>query len=437
MTSKRLFINMMKSKTHFLITLLKIVTCMIFETMSLQGKKIVLGITGSIAAYKTPHLVRLLIKAGAEVKVVTTKAANSFVSQLSLATVSKQSVLTDNQNGNEWNNHVALGLWADVILIAPCSANTLAKFANGLCDNLLCAVYLSARCRVLIAPAMDEDMWKNAVTRHNLKKVIEFGNEIIPVATGELASGLIGEGRMAETESIITYLNDFFSKNKEIVKGIKALVTAGPTYEKIDPVRFIGNFSSGKMGIAIAEELARRGAQVTLVLGPSHEPVSDTRINVIHVESAEQMYYACINEFPKANITVMAAAVADYKPIQMADNKIKKSEGTWELALTKTEDILFNLGKIKQPWQTLAGFALETNNELENAQKKMQNKNADMIVLNSLQDVGAGFGHATNKVTILTNNNSISSLPLLSKKEVAEEIVNQIIGIHNEKKILS
>jgi len=401
--------------------------------MHLAGKKIVLAVTGSIAAYKTPQLVRLLIKAGADVKVITTAAAESFVSPLALATVSKHTVASNVSDGAAWNNHVEMGLWADAMIIAPCSANTLAKLANGLCDNLVCAVYLSARCSVFIAPAMDEDMWLHASTRQNLQKVRSFGNQIIPVAHGELASGLIGEGRMAEPEDIVKYLDHFFSDNDKPLKGIKALVTAGPTYERLDPVRFIGNFSTGKMGIAIAEVLAHKGAQVTLVLGPSHLQTYHANVTTVKVESAAEMYKACMDVFPQVQISVLAAAVADYRPEEIAGEKIKKANETFELKLAKTTDILASLGKIKQTGQLLIGFALETTNELDNAKKKLQAKNADMIVLNSLRDEGAGFGHDTNKITLIDAAGE-KSLPLQSKGEAAEAIVNHILELRHAEK---
>jgi len=401
--------------------------------MSLQGKKIILGITGSIAAYKTPQLVRLLIKAGATVKVLMTGAARDFVSPLSLATVSKHPVLADISSDNNWNNHVELGLWADALIIAPCSANTLGKLSNGLCDNILCAVYLSARCPVFIAPAMDEDMWLHASTRRNITKIRSYGNHIIQVGHGELASGLTGEGRMAEPEDIVNHLDHFFSEDNKPLKGKKALVTAGPTYERIDPVRFIGNFSSGKMGIAIAEALADKGAEVTLILGPSHEHTYHPLINTTHVETAREMYEASAKAFSHADIAVLAAAVADYRPQEQANEKIKKKDGELTLKLVKTDDILASLGKIKKPFQTLIGFALETNNELANATDKLAEKNADMIALNSLKDEGAGFGHDTNKITLLKREGSPVVLPLLSKADAAKAIVDQILQLRHAK----
>jgi len=403
--------------------------------MELKGKKIVVAVTGSIAAYKIPHFVRLLVKAGAEVQVLLTNAAKLFVSPLSLATVSGRIALTDVTDGATWNNHVALGLWADAMIIAPCSANTLGKLANGLCDNIVAAVYLSARCKVFIAPAMDEDMWLHPSTQTNISKLQTYGNHIIPTEYGELASGLIGPGRMAEPENMIKILSDFWHTPTLPLTGQMAVVTAGPTYERIDPVRFIGNFSTGKMGIAIAESLANAGAEVTLVLGPTqHKPTANSLIKVINVESAEQMYDATVATTANADIYVLAAAVADYKPMHYAENKIKKTANDLTIDLIKTKDILGTLGKIKADWQTLIGFALETEHEKENATKKLHAKNADMIVLNSLRDEGAGFGHETNKVTLLNKNGNSVALPLQTKTEVANAITEQIILLRNEAK---
>jgi phosphopantothenoylcysteine decarboxylase/phosphopantothenate--cysteine ligase len=359
-----------------------------------------------------------------------TEAARDFVTPLSLATVSKHPVVADISSNDSWNNHVELGLWADAMVIAPCSANTLGKLSNGLCDNILCAVYLSVRCPVFIAPAMDEDMWLHPSTRANITKLRGYGNHIIPVAHGELASGLTGDGRMAEPEDIVAHLSHFFSEERPL-KGLKALVTAGPTYERIDPVRFIGNFSSGKMGIAIAGALADKGAQVTLVLGPSHEHIYHSAVHTIRVESAHQMYEAAMTAFSSADIAVLAAAVADYRPQEQANEKIKKKESDLTLKLVKTDDILASLGKIKRPGQTLVGFALETQNEVTHAQEKLEGKNADMIALNSLKDEGAGFGVDTNKITLLKRDGTRTALPLQSKAEAAAAIVDQILELRH------
>lgn len=391
----------------------------------LQHKKILLGVTGSIAAYKAAVLTRMLVKAGAEVKVVMTNAAKDFVTPLSLSTLSKNPVLTDLAENDSWANHVMLGRWADVMLVAPLSCNTLAKMATGICDNLLMAVYLSATCPVVLAPAMDEDMWHHGTTKRNLESVKKSGNHIIPVENGELASGLIGEGRMAEPEAIVEWLGSFFLQQHELA-GKKILITAGPTYEMIDPVRFIGNHSSGKMGIAIAEEMKNRGADVTLVLGPSTVPVN-SGINVIRVTSAEEMLQASRAVFINADIAVMSAAVADYAPAQTATEKIKKTGDELTLTLTKTADILKTLGSSKTANQILVGFALETNNEKDYALQKLHTKNADMIVLNSLQDAGAGFGHDTNKITIFDKTGNAYPFEVKPKKEVARDIVNTII----------
>ena len=398
----------------------------------LTNKKILLAVTGSIAAYKIPSLVRLLVKGGAEVKVIMTPASKSFVSPLTLSTLSKNPVLADIAEDDSWANHVMLGRWADIFVIAPLSCNSLGKMANGLCDNLLQAVYLSATCPVVVAPAMDEDMWKHPSTKSNLQKLSAYGNLIIPVESGELASGLTGEGRMAEPETIVEWIMDFFKKKDEL-KGKKALVTAGPTYESIDPVRFIGNHSSGKMGIAVANELVSRGADVTLVLGPSTIKVNDL-IKTIRVKSAADMLNACLTEFAGKDITVMSAAVADYTPVTIAEEKIKKTAGTLSVELKKTTDILKELGSRKTKDQLLVGFALETNNEKAYALKKLESKHADMIVLNSLNDSGAGFGYDTNKVTIFDKKGKEYSFDTKTKQEVAADIVNTIIQYKDENK---
>ncbi|MBK7433658.1 MAG: bifunctional phosphopantothenoylcysteine decarboxylase/phosphopantothenate--cysteine ligase CoaBC [Chitinophagaceae bacterium] len=393
----------------------------------LAGKKILLGITGSIAAYKTAVLTRLLIRSGAEVKIIMTPAAKDFVTPLSLSTLSRNPVLSDLAENDSWSNHVMLGRWADLMLIAPLSCNTLAKMANGICDNLLMAVYLSATCPVAVAPAMDEDMWHHDKTRENLKKLSETGIRILPVESGELASGLVGEGRMAEPEAILQWLMHYFATRNEL-SGKRVLVTAGPTQEMIDPVRYIGNHSTGKMGIAIAEEMLFRGASVTLILGPTYLSVNPA-IKLVRVRSAEDMYLACDQVFPEMDIAVMTAAVADYRPLEQAPQKIKKTESALNLQLTRTKDILKSLGEKKKSNQFLAGFALETENEKANALKKLAEKNADMIVLNSLGDEGAGFGHDTNKITIFDKQGGVHGFEMKPKKEVAADIVNTIIQL--------
>ncbi|MEP6595840.1 MAG: bifunctional phosphopantothenoylcysteine decarboxylase/phosphopantothenate--cysteine ligase CoaBC [Ginsengibacter sp.] len=395
----------------------------------LQKKKILLCVTGSIAAYKAVVLLRLLIKCEAEVKVIMTNAAKNFVSPLTFSTLSKNKVLSEIFEEEIWANHVLLGRWADVILISPASCNTISKMANGICDNLLVAVYLSATCPVLIAPAMDEDMWHHPSTKKNIETLKNNGNRLLSVNDGELASGLIGEGRMAEPEEIISFMNDFFS-NKLSLKGQKALVTAGPTYEAIDPVRFIGNNSTGKMGIAIAEELAARGAEVFLILGPSLLNISK-EINTTKVTSANEMYEATFKHFENCNIIVMAAAVADYMPEETARQKIKKEDELLTLKLIKTKDILLKAGELKTKDQVLVGFALETENEKENALKKMARKNADLIVLNSLKDDGAGFGYNTNKISIFEKNGKEHTFEKKMKKDVAADIVTTIINYQN------
>jgi len=394
----------------------------------LAGKKILLGVTASIAAYKSAVLIRLLIKEGASVKVIMTPSSQEFITPLTLATLSKNPVLTDfvKDNTGEWNNHVDLGLWADAFVIAPASANTIAKMANGLCDNLLLASYLSARCHVFLAPAMDLDMFQHGATQANLKKIQSFGNSIIQPTFGELASGLIGTGRMAEPEEIVKSLQTFFN-NGQRLKGKKVLVTAGPTHEAIDPVRFIGNHSTGKMGFAIAEALANEGAEINLISGPTQQHTIHPLVNVQTVTSAEEMFNACNQYFATTDIAVLSAAVADYRPIVKASQKIKKKDEVLTLELTKTHDIAASLGKQKSNGQIIVGFALETEEEKANALKKLESKNFDLIVLNSLNDKGAGFGHDTNKVTIIDRQHQTHSFDLKTKKEVAHDIVEAII----------
>ncbi len=393
----------------------------------LEGKKILLGVTGSIAAYKVAILVRLLIKAGAEVKVILTPAAKEFVSPLTLSTLSRNPVLIDLVNDDTWQNHVSLGRWADIMLLAPLSCNTLSKMASGTCDNLLMAVYLSATCKVAVAPAMDEDMWLHPATKRNLQIINNFGNIVLPVDSGELASGLIGEGRMMEPAVMVDWLKNYFSTGMPL-SGKKVLVTAGPTYEPIDPVRFIGNHSSGKMGLAIALELEKRGAEVTLIVGPTSLDIPDY-INTIKVQTAAEMFDVCVDLFPHVDVAVMSAAVADFTPVISAQEKIKKSDADLSIAFTKTKDILKYLGENKKLNQLLIGFALETSDEENYAKKKLIEKNADLIVLNSLKDEGAGFGYDTNKITIFDKLGNTQYFDKKSKKEVAVDIVNSIIQI--------
>jgi phosphopantothenoylcysteine decarboxylase/phosphopantothenate--cysteine ligase len=389
----------------------------------LKGKKILVAVSGSIAAYKIPVLVRLLVKEGAEVKVIMTPAAMEFVSRLTLATLSKNAVPVALFDEETWANHVMLGRWADLMLVAPLSCNTLAKMAGGHCDNLVLATYLSATCPVMVAPAMDEDMWHHPSTTANLATLRAHGCITLDVVHGELASGLIGEGRMAEPETILQQIARFFLPGR--LKGKKALVTAGPTYEAIDPVRFIGNHSSGKMGFALAEALGREGASVTLVTGPVSIRQAAPGIDLYRVQSAAEMHALCI-ERSDYDIAIMAAAVADYTPERVSGQKIKKGENGLMLQLKRTEDILASLGKMKTKGQFLVGFALETENEEENAIKKLQGKNADMIVLNSLNDQGAGFGHDTNRVTVFLRDGAPRKLDLKRKEELAGEIVDLI-----------
>lgn len=400
----------------------------------LSGKKIVLGISGGIAAYKTATLVRLFIKAGAHVKVIMTPASKDFITPLTLSTLSKNPVYStfyneDDENA-QWNNHVELGLWADFMLIAPATANTLSKMANGNCDNLLIATYLSAKCPVYFAPAMDLDMYKHPSTMTSFKALQEFGNIMIPAESGELASGLSGEGRMAEPENILAFLKKDI-ESKLPLRGKKIMITAGPTYEAIDPVRFIGNHSSGKMGFDIANCAANLGAEVILISGPTHLKPANSSINLVRVVSAQDMFDACHQYYETCNVAICAAAVADYKPKQVAEQKIKKSEVEFSIELEKTKDILASLGKIKKN-QYLIGFALETENEIENAKLKIQKKNLDLIVLNSLRDEGAGFGKSTNKVTFISNDFAIEPQALKSKEEVANDIVNKIISYYEK-----
>ncbi len=399
----------------------------------LRGKNILVGVTGSIAAYKSAILIRSLVKQGVNVKVIMTPSATEFISPLTLSTLSKNPVSVDffNSKSGEWTSHVELGLWADLYLIAPATANTIAKFANGICEDLLAAVYLSARCPVLIAPAMDLDMYRHKATTDNIETLKGFGNRIIDADHGELASGLVGEGRMAEPEQIVQIVHDFFATEQPL-KGKKALVTAGPTHEAIDPVRFIGNHSSGKMGYAIAEELAEKGASVILVSGPSHQQASHINIDTKKVTTADEMYKESHCVFGSSDIVVLAAAVADYKPAVTSNEKIKKKENSLSLELTKTVDIADALGKEKKNGQFILGFALETENELENAKQKIILKNFDVIVLNSLNDKGAGFGHDTNKITIIDQKGTLKKFDLKSKKEVARDIVSEIVSRLND-----
>lgn len=397
----------------------------------LAGKKILIGITGSIAAYKSILLVRLLVKAGASVKIVMTPSAKSFVSPLVLSTLSRNEVLYNIADESTWANHVMLGRWADVMLIAPCSANTLAKMAKGICDNLLLAVYLSATCPVVVSPAMDEDMWHHPATKKNISTLRSYGNDILPAEHGELASGLVGEGRMPEPGSIVSYLAENYFRSAEF-QGRKALVTAGPTHEAIDPVRFIGNHSSGKMGLALAECLYEKGADVTLVCGPGTALPQYKGIKTVAVITAAEMFREAEARFNDSDIIVMSAAVADYSPAQPATEKIKKSASEFTLSLVKTPDILKSLGEKKSAKQFLVGFALETNNEEQHAIDKLKAKKADMIVLNSLNDAEAGFGKDTNKITVFSKDGDVYRFPAKLKRAVASDIIDLIIKKHVE-----
>lgn len=395
----------------------------------LKDRNILLGITAGIAAYKSASLVRLFIKAGANVKVVMTPASKDFITPLTLSTLSKNPVYSsfvdEEDDGEVWNNHVELGLWADFLVIAPATANTLAKMANGVCDNILLATYLSAKCPVYFAPAMDLDMYKHESTKASFDKLSSFGNKMIPAGTGELASGLVGEGRMAEPEGIVSFITKDILDQLPL-NGKNILITAGPTYEAIDPVRFIGNHSSGKMGFEIAKAAANLGANVTLVSGPTHQKINHAQVKVISVVSAEEMYNAVHNYFSETDIAILSAAVADYRPKNVATKKIKKKDSTFTIELEKTKDILKSLGEVKSS-QFLVGFALETNNELENAKGKLKSKNLDLIVLNSLKDKGAGFGVSTNKVTFITSSDQVIEHELKSKAEVATDLMQQIL----------
>jgi phosphopantothenoylcysteine decarboxylase/phosphopantothenate--cysteine ligase len=393
----------------------------------LRGTNILVGVTGSIAAYKSAILIRSLVKEGANVKVIMTPSSTDFISPLTLSTLSKNPVNLEffKSNSGEWISHVELGLWADIFVIAPATANSIAKFSNGICEDLLAAVYLSARCPVFIAPAMDLDMYHHPATRANIRTLISFGNKIINADHGELASGLVGEGRMAEPEAIVQILSDYL-RSKQTFEGKTALVTAGPTYEAIDPVRYIGNHSSGKMGYAIAKELADRGAIVRLVSGPANLELTHANITIIPVTSAQEMYEKCEEVFEESDIIVLSAAVADYKPKETAKEKIKKSQDQMQLELQKTVDIAAALGNRKRKNQVLVGFALESENEFENAKIKLHKKKFDFIVLNSIRESGAGFGHDTNKITIIDRSEAVKQFELKSKTAVAVDIINEI-----------
>ncbi|MEM6722471.1 MAG: bifunctional phosphopantothenoylcysteine decarboxylase/phosphopantothenate--cysteine ligase CoaBC [Bacteroidota bacterium] len=395
---------------------------------SLNGKKVILAITGSIAAYKCAILTRLLIKQGAEVQVVMTPAATDFISPLTLSTLSKHPVLAAVSTSEGWNNHVELGLWADVMIIAPATANTLSKMANGLCDNMVLAVYLSARCPVCFAPAMDLDMWTHPSTQHNVERLLEYGNHLIPVEHGELASGLVGKGRMAEPESICNFISHLLESKKDLA-GTTFLMTSGPTRERLDPVRYLSNRSTGRMGTAIAEELQQRGARVIFITGIAQYVPSGENIRIIQVESAQEMYDAAVEHYPATDGCILTAAVADYRPATISDKKIKKQDGELSIALERTPDIAKKLGQLKSAKQLNVGFALETHDEEKNAKGKLERKNFDLIVLNSLNDPGAGFAHATNKVSIMDKQGKVTKFELKSKQQVAVDIVDKIVAV--------
>ena len=394
----------------------------------LSGKKVLLGISGGIAAYKTPNLVRAFVKQGAEVKVVMTESAKEFVTSLSLSTVSKNPVFSTFKSDEEdgvWNNHVELGLWADFMIICPATANTLFKMANGNCDNLLTAVYLSCKSNIFFAPAMDVDMYKHMSTKKSIEKLQSYGNILIPPAIGELASGLSGEGRLPEPDEITDFIINYYSKDLPL-KNKNVLITAGPTIEEIDPVRFISNHSSGKMGFALAHEATILGANVTLISGPTNQVLSTNQVDLIKIKSADEMFEKTLSYFKNSDIVIMSAAVSDYMPAEFSQKKLKKDNKELNVKFKKTRDILFELGKIKSK-QFLVGFALENEQELSNAKTKMKKKNLDLIVLNSLNDKGAGFGHDTNKVSVINNSNEVFNYDLKSKSEVAEDIFKHII----------
>lgn len=399
---------------------------------ALRGKKLILAVTGSIAAYKAAFLTRLFIKNGAEVKVLMTDSAKHFLSPLTLSTLSKNPVISTINSEESWSNHVELGLWADALIIAPATANTIAKLANGHCDNIISAVYLSARCPVFVAPAMDLDMWAHPATQKNCQQLLSYNNHLIDVEEGELASGLVGAGRMAEPENILQYLANYFKNTKpefQPLKAKKVLITSGPTQEAIDPVRYITNHSSGKMGSAIAEQMAHLGAQVYFVSGPAPVQAQHPNIQLISVQSAEDMYQAAKSHFETADIIVLAAAVADYTPKYKSTQKIKKKEGDLSIELKRTKDIAASMGKLKKEGQILVGFALETNDAFANAERKLKSKNLDFIVLNKLQDKGAGFGYDSNKVCFINRKNDRIDFELKSKKEVAKDIIHYIIKL--------
>ncbi len=393
-----------------------------------SGKKILLGISGSIAAYKSALLCRLLIKEGYEVKVVMTEAATAFITPLTLSTLSGHKVLINWKDDNTWANHVDAGLWADLMIIAPATACTLSKMASGHADNMLLATYLSAKCPVMVAPAMDLDMWIHPSTKNNITALQSYGNKIIPVGHGFLASGLSGDGRMAEPEDIVSLIHTYFN-TKDDLNGKKILLTAGPTYEALDPVRFIGNYSSGKMGYAIAQECAERGAEVVLVSGPSSIKINNPKIKLIKVTSAQQMYDACAKEFDTTDVLILAAAVADYRPAEIADKKMKKTDDDMKIELVRTIDIAATLGAQKAKNQIMVGFALETNDEINHATQKLHKKNLDFIVLNSLSDPGAGFQVDTNKITILDKSGNVVPFELKSKDAVAKDIIDYLVKL--------